>query len=194
MAAAVELDHHLLVWPGGVHAIAGDDDIELRCLDVPIAAEVEESVLERGLGIGRLFAELRERRTESFRAAPPAAPSKQFLHRPHVEERNRCACSIARTSWRRLATAAKSSSVRGTLVTGMPSLVVQSASVSWRVRCTITPSTFGFLRLGTVTWIAGLDVPMRPHWSTAVRLLSAAPFPHARTAAVRKPSRPMSRC
>src|SRR5436309_1957533 len=85
MRSAVELHHHSLAWPGGIDAVAGDDDVGLRRLEPAVEAEVVEAVLERGLRVWRVAVELGKSDPESFGAPPSPAPSEQFLECPQVE-------------------------------------------------------------------------------------------------------------
>ncbi len=47
VCAPVELDHEVLVRPGGIDTKISNNDIELGRLDVTLAAEVDEVVLQR---------------------------------------------------------------------------------------------------------------------------------------------------
>ena len=68
-----------------------------------------------------------------------------------------------------------------------PELGMFSAAVSVELRCSRTP--LGALRLPrTVTWITA-PARRRSHAAAAVWWLSAAPSPHASTAAIHRPSR-----
>jgi hypothetical protein len=102
--------------------------------------------------------------------------------------RRRSASSTARSSCRRGTTSARSSRVRATLVTGMPSRTVRSARSSRRTRCTSMPGRPSGRRV-VLTSLALRDVLCSPHSAAAWRWLSAASGPNASTAAMNRPCR-----
>jgi hypothetical protein len=87
--------------------------------------------------------------------------------------------------------AARSSIVRETVVTGIPSTTARSSAGSC-ARCAMSPAR-GRREAGTVTW----GVPSErnnAHSTAAERWLSTAPGPAAFTAASHHPSRVSSEC
>jgi hypothetical protein len=84
----------------------------------------------------------------------------------------------------------RSRRVRTGVVTGMRSRRTVSRSTSVRDRCTAIPRAGrGWRPIGTVTWIGPGHEGRRSHSSAALRWLSAAPEPHAFTAASQRPYR-----
>jgi hypothetical protein len=110
---------------------------------------------------------------------PPQGPAV----RSKIPSRSARSTATSRSGGR--TTAPRSSSVRATLVTGMPSLVVKSWGASTRVRCTSTQGGPGRFA-GTVT-SSRVAFGRRPQRSAAERWLRAAPVPHASTAARYRP-------
>jgi hypothetical protein len=99
----------------------------------------------------------------------------------------RSASSNARRSWVGETTSARSSSVRGTELTGIPSRTHRSSECGCRTRCTLMADEIARVRPGAVTSIAAREVGRSPQRAPALWWLRNAPVPQARTAAIQRP-------
>ena len=100
--------------------------------------------------------------------------------------RSRSAASQARER-RRGSDSARSSSVRGTLVTGMASRTARSSGSSLAVSCTARPLRLRVPALGTVTWIRPPPTGTRSQSAPASPWLRSVPSRQVRTAAIQRP-------
>jgi hypothetical protein len=94
----------------------------------------------------------------------------------------RSACSKARRSWSGGTCPARSRSVRATAVTGRPSQLARSSRCRLPTRCRTMPGLPRPRRAGAVTSIRGAALDRSPQSAAALRWLSKALGPQARTA------------
>lgn len=107
------------------------------------------------------------------------------VFRTSMRRRNLASSIALASSYSQSRSSARSTSVRGTVVTARPSRVVRSDGGRCRVKCTITPSSRPWCRRGTTTWIGPSGSARRPilQRSAAVERASTASGPTASSAA-----------
>jgi hypothetical protein len=138
-------------------------------------------------------------RSSSRRERSRATPRRPRLRRSRARRADRStirstsASASAFLSCHTGMTAARSSSVRSTLVHGIPRMIIQSLA-GRECRCASMPGGCRPRRFGAVTSTGPRSASLRPHRAAAERCDKTAPGPPAKTAAIQRPSRESSEC